>query len=334
MNAKPEDIKNPVGVSNTFHNDEIKEAVTDAIKRVAGSIGTYKSIPISSLVPAPKEWNNFSDISDSDKLNMVESIARNGLLQPIVVRSLAADDSKYQILAGHTRVECYKMLYSASHDEKYKNIDSMVFESNELSDIQAREIITDTNFYQRGKLSPHDRSFCIVTKLKSLKERKVPGDLLSHVAKQFGMKRASISIWKRMINLIPEFEDMYVRGEIKLLTASKIACFPLETQREILQRKEFIDDKIISKLPAKTLPSMVIKTLEKILEDKERPVIPKARIVETHTDDNKYTISVDKKPGRLERPVLLYLPENKFEKFLERYKRYIVEDQTPSGTKM
>ena len=163
--ARPEDIKGTIGVSDRFSDPELKKAVQESIQNtiqskavsapekdtsvesilenIAGSSGSYQKIPRSELIATPAEWNQFSSISREKKILMAESIYRNGLQQPIVVRKLS--DHEYQILAGNTRNEIFGILYDLTGNDFYLSIDAKVYDINELSDDQAREIASDTN---------------------------------------------------------------------------------------------------------------------------------------------------------------------------------------------
>lgn len=61
-------------------------------------------LPIEQLKPYAKK--RFALYSGERLKDMIESVRKNGILQPIIARSLA--DQNYEILAGHNRVNAAK----------------------------------------------------------------------------------------------------------------------------------------------------------------------------------------------------------------------------------
>ena len=151
--ARPEDIKGTIGVSDRFADPKLKEAIEEQLNseqptassqekaamtpseaaeeasrskrdvdtvltEIAGTAGRFMRIPRAKLLPTPAEWNPFSQVSQEKKVLMADSIYRTGLQQPIVVRSMDEDGSAYQILAGNTRTEIFGILYELTGDEK------------------------------------------------------------------------------------------------------------------------------------------------------------------------------------------------------------------------
>ncbi|HBV88470.1 MAG TPA: chromosome partitioning protein ParB [Desulfosporosinus sp.] len=94
-------------------------------------------LEIDSLVPFK---NHPFKLYTGQRLNdMVESIRENGVIQPIVVRNIG--DCKYEILAGHNRV-------NASRLAGLTKIRSDIREN--ISDDEAALIVTISNFEQRS----------------------------------------------------------------------------------------------------------------------------------------------------------------------------------------
>ena len=95
-----------------------------------------------------------------DQLQMLaKSIFQQGLQQPIIVRPLAED--KYEILAGHNRVEAFRL-------NKQNIIPAIVvFADSE----QAAMIVTETNLRQRQKLLPSEKAFAYKLQMHAAKCR-------------------------------------------------------------------------------------------------------------------------------------------------------------------
>lgn len=334
--AKPEDIKQPVGVSERIRSivqgeaETVQEAqpqkdrgdVRKVVEDVAGLHGTYEPLPLNFLVPTPEEWNRFTPISDEKKILMADSIYRNGLQQPIVVREL--DANHYQILAGNTRTEIYRLLYDLTHKEIYQMIPAIVYKQDEITDDQAREIVSDTNYIQRAELSKSDRAFAIHTKLDALR-RRGQRQALEKVSREFNIERTSAYYWDKIFDLIPEFFQMYDEDEIDMVAAARLGGFPEGIQRELYKEKDLLTSEIIKKIPSKTLPGKVLEKLHEIIEQMTRkPQRLKGAWSLTNTSSG-YTINVRGKQEEGSKPVLLFLPEKKIKSFMKKYEEFILQ---------
>ena len=338
--ARPEDIQQPVGVSERIRNivqgkaeepsaeaaaevpQENRGNVDQTILSVAGTHGSYQLLPLAELVATPDEWNKFTPISDEKKILMADSIYRNGLQQPIVVRKM--EDGKYQILAGNTRTEIYCILLDLTHDSEYESIPAVVYEKDAVTDDQAREIVSDTNYIQRAELSKQDRSFAIHTKLEFMRRHR-ESNALAKVAEEFNIDRTTAFYWDKIFNLIPESFDMYDEDVIDMGAAARLGGFPQEIQKEILKEKDLLTSEIIKKIPAKTMPGKVLQKLHEIIEQMTRkPQKLDGGWSLTNTSSG-YTINVRGRQEEDRKPVLLFLPEKKLKNFMKKYVEYILQ---------
>lgn len=192
----------------------------------------YKKVSVEGLIDAPKEWNFFTVPNENKLLDLAISIYNNGLLQPIVVRSTGIEETPYQILAGHTRVSAYRLLYKLYNDEKYLEIEAIVFNKDKLNDIKAREIIIDTNMMQRGNLSYSDTVKCVSEKVKLLKEQGA-SNIIDVISKDYDIKKTSIYMLTRLDNLINPFKELMDAKKITLANANKLAGFSAADQEMI-----------------------------------------------------------------------------------------------------
>jgi ParB family chromosome partitioning protein len=313
---------------NTSTISASSSEVDHVIDKIVGNtkiMAEYKVIPVSSLVAAPIEWNYFSALSDEKKTLLAESIYYNGLLQPIIVRSLNKDNTSYEILAGHHRAEAYNVLYEITGDKQYTKIEAKIFPFKALTDAQAREIVEDTNFVQRGNLAAKDKAMCIYNKAKALRSRGVKGDIMDMVAGHFGITRATVFFWKKIVDLIPEFNDMFSEGKLTLVNAAKLASFPPKIQKQLYENKEYVTNETLSKIKAKDDPSEVLDKLKKAS-------LPNAgnfygNIIQSETKDSKFTITVDTPPTPSLKPILLYLPEKKLNAFQKKYGEFVLTEK-------
>jgi ParB family transcriptional regulator, chromosome partitioning protein len=106
-----------------------------------------KNINISDIIESPYQGRMYEiigDIPEKDEARIVEladSIELNGLLQPIVVRSV--DNNKYEVIDGHRRVIAYNKL-------GFKKINAII---KKYSDKEAQVFSVIGNL-QRKNLSP------------------------------------------------------------------------------------------------------------------------------------------------------------------------------------
>ena len=361
LSGQTEDVSNmPVGVSNRFEDEKFREMTrkrlmekggqqkfvheeaskqmeekarttskkTDKILQdITGTTGSYAVLPISDLVPTPEAWNQFSSISNEKKVLMADSIYRNGLQQPIVVRAMDEDRKTYQILSGNTRKSIYEVLYDLTQDKKYLSIECKVYGYKEITDDQAREIASDTNYVQRANLTGRDKSFAVRTKLDILKKRGEK-QILEKVASQMGMKRTATFCWNKMANLIPAFFDLYDEGRISQNVATRIAAWPHDVQEEIYKKSDQITEEIIMAIPAKTPSQIVTEIFAKLVEENHRKAEDSNRIgyiKSLKEEKDGYTLHLSGKAPKTSQIVIMYLPEKKAKAIQKRYKEYIIE---------
>lgn len=342
--SAPEDIKDTVGISDNFDNPDLQKAIAERIKNKApaqeksqytddiqealkSKDGAFIKIRRSDLVAPPDSWNRFSPIPDNRKILMAESIYTNGLMQPIVIRSISENNDKFQILAGNTRNQIYGILYSLTGDGRYQYIDAKVYPYGALTDEQAREIITDTNYVQRANLTSKDRAFCVHTKIQMLKKRNAK-DVLNRVADQLQLQRTSVFYWNKMSNLIQEFYDMYDVGELNLPAASRLASFPKDVQEFLYNKhRDILSNEVIMKVPAKTPPELVeerlLKTADALTNPKKQDnSIGAKRYYNLDTKETELKINAVVEDN--EEFILLKIPKRKSRGLKNKYGDFIV----------
>ena len=110
---------------------------------------------------------------EGERLNdMVESIRTNGIIIPIIVRSL--NDFDYEILSGHNRFNAGKIVGLNEFPCVIKT---------DLADEEARLIVTETNLMQRSftDLSHSERAEIIVSHYDAIKSQGKRSDLILEV---------------------------------------------------------------------------------------------------------------------------------------------------------
>ena len=100
----------------------------------------------------------FNEISEYKFDELKESIAQNGVLDPIIVRKV--ENNKYEIIAGHNRVRVCKTLNMQTVPATIKNVNDDI----------AKLIMIDTNINIRDKLLPSELMRAYSMKMEILKK--------------------------------------------------------------------------------------------------------------------------------------------------------------------
>lgn len=105
------------------------------------------------------EFNNhiFSAISQNKFEELKESVARSGVLSPIIVRK---KQDRYEIISGHNRTRCCKEL-------NIKDIPAII---KDYDDDMAELIMIETNLAQRENILPCEKGLAYKKRLEILKK--------------------------------------------------------------------------------------------------------------------------------------------------------------------
>lgn len=231
-------------------------------------------LQIDRLVPFKKQ-QPFSMYDENKKQEVKESIEKFGVLTPIIVRPI--DNEKYEIIAGHNRVECSKELGKESIPAKIMNID----------DDDATLIMIDTNLCSRDKISPIEKGRAYKLKLEILKKKtqelldssNVDGDSLiresqksvDKLTEETKESKSQIYRFISLTNLNADFQRLVEKEEMAISVGSEVSTLN-EQEQEILY--SVLDDKHknlklseIQKI--KNLEEITYNSVSDILENKK-----------------------------------------------------------------
>lgn len=231
-------------------------------------------LQIDRLVPFKKQ-QPFSMYDENKKQEVKESIEKFGVLTPIIVRLI--DNEKYEIIAGHNRVECSKELGKESIPAKIMNID----------DDDATLIMIDTNLCSRDKISPIEKGRAYKLKLEILKKKtqelldssNVDGDSLiresqksvDKLTEETKESKSQIYRFISLTNLNADFQRLVEKEEMAISVGSEVSTLN-EQEQEILY--SVLDDKHknlklseIQKI--KNLEEITYNSVSDILENKK-----------------------------------------------------------------
>ena len=215
--------------------------IFDTINLAAQDDTGIRMIEIDKLIEAPSDWNFYSPLSDQKMVELIDSILSKGILNPIVVWE--RDNGKYMILSGHNRVQAFRYLEETAQNNLFKKIPALIKEKNEINEIEAREIIIDTNWVQR-ELSSLEKSRSILEKYSVLQTKAGytskygkygEGKTRDIIAEQYNISGRRIEEYKRLSNLIKEIQAMINDNHISATVAAKVALFDKDSQAWIYE---------------------------------------------------------------------------------------------------
>lgn len=167
--------------------------------------------------------------SESDYQQLKESIARVGILNPIIVRKI--EDDKFEIFSGHNRLKVAKELGINLIPARIRNVD----------DEHAKLIMIDTNLCQRQDIPLSEKGEAYKMKLETLKkirENEVAHDeqgaSVEIIAKDSGDSRATIQRLIRITELIKPLQlKVNKQEQISLLAGVELSHISPEEQEII-----------------------------------------------------------------------------------------------------
>lgn len=182
---------------------------------VAGN-GPAVEVPLAKIVPNPNQPRR--DFDEEKLAELADSIKKNGLIQPIVVRKHGIG---YEIIAGERR-------YQASKRAGLERVPVIV---KDVDDAEMYRLALIENI-QRDDLNPIEEAKGYKT-LIAMNGVKSLGDLSELVSKS----RSSISNIIRLLKLPEEVQDMVSDGRLTYATARAILAIDGEERQLALARK-------------------------------------------------------------------------------------------------
>lgn len=176
----------------------------------------------------------FKVVDDEEMDELVESIEKNGILVPVLVRPDV--NNSYEMIAGHRRMH-------AAIRIGLKTIPAIV---RDLDDDEAIIVMVDSNI-QRKKLLPSEKAFAYKMKLEAMKHRvgrkskENVSQLGTHyradseLANELGESRNTIRRFIRLTELIPELLEYVDKKRIPFTSGVDISYLDKEIQKWIFE---------------------------------------------------------------------------------------------------
>lgn len=181
------------------------------------------SLPVDQLHPFSN--HPFKLYSEEKMQEMVDSIAKYGVLTPILVRPQSSGEG-YEVVSGHNRVEAAKLA-------GIKEIPATV---RQMDDETAIIAMIDSNLRQREKLLPSEKAFAYRMKLEAIRKQGQRNDLTSDqvelkskrqsrdkVASEAGESGPQIQRFIRLTELIPPLLNLVDENKLAFNPAVAIS---------------------------------------------------------------------------------------------------------------
>lgn len=206
------------GLSSLMSNtaSEVSGAQIDNGTPGGAGNGPAVEVPLAKIVPNPNQPRR--DFDEEKLAELADSIKKNGLIQPIVVRKHGIG---YEIIAGERR-------YQASKRAGLERVPVIV---KDVDDAEMYRLALIENI-QRDDLNPIEEAKGYKT-LIAMNGVKSLGDLSELVSKS----RSSISNIIRLLKLPEEVQDMVSDGRLTYATARTILAIDGEERQLALAQK-------------------------------------------------------------------------------------------------
>lgn len=223
-------------------------------------------LELNKLVEFRKQ-QPFSMYNESKKEEMKESIEKFGILTPIIVRPI--ENGKYEIIAGHNRVECSRELEKKTIPAKIVNVD----------DDNAILIMIETNLCSRDEISPIEKGRAYKLKFEILKKIKQESpdiselkenSLIREFIEESDESKSQIYRFITLTNLNAELQRLVESGEMAVSVGSEVSTLN-DTEQEILY--SVLDDKnkklkLADIQKIKGLEEITYNSVAKVLDNK------------------------------------------------------------------
>lgn len=176
----------------------------------------------------------FKVVDDEEMDELVESIEKNGILVPVLVRPDV--NNSYEMIAGHRRMH-------AAIKIGLKTIPAIV---RDLDDDEAIIVMVDSNI-QRKKLLPSEKAFAYKMKLEAMKHRvgrkskENVSQLGTHyradseMANKLGESRNTIRRFIRLTELIPELLEYVDKKRLPFTNGVDISYLDKQIQKWLFE---------------------------------------------------------------------------------------------------
>ena len=180
----------------------------------------------------------FNVKADQQMKQLMESIRRYGILNPLIVRPIP--EGMYEIISGHRRK------YAAEQLE-YRKVPVVI---RNMKDEDAIISMVDSNL-QREMISPSEKAFAYKMKYDALKRRSgrkkksqidyqyTGKKTIEIIGEEFGDSAKQVQRYLKITELIPELREMLDDGVISFNPAYELAFLKQKEQEQFLEAMNY-----------------------------------------------------------------------------------------------
>ena len=211
-----------------FQTDESREEAKQS---------RIQDIPLSEIDEFPD--HPFKVLDDDDMAQLVESIQRNGVMTPAMVRR--KEDGRYELISGHRRCRACALA----------GLTTLKCEVRELTHDEAVIIMVESNL-QRSVILPSEKAFAYKMRLEAMKRQGERTDLTSRplgeklvsvdkMSDEVSDSSRQIHRYIRLTELVPEILQMVDEYRIAFRPAVELSYLTDEQQYSLLNAMSYYD---------------------------------------------------------------------------------------------
>ena len=186
------------------------------------------------------EGHPFKVLDDEDMDNLIESIRQQGIISPLIVRTIESTD-EYEVISGHRRLH-------AAVKAGLSEVPALIYP---LDRNEAMIAVVDSNLH-REKLLPSEKAFAYKMKMDAMKaqgrrtdltlsQAATKSDTAAEIGKSQNESRDQVFRYIRLTYLIPELLDKVDGGIIALSPAVELSYLSKEQQKILLDAMSLND---------------------------------------------------------------------------------------------
>jgi len=182
----------------------------------------------------------FKVLDDEDMGNLIESIRQQGIISPLIVRTIESTD-EYEVISGHRRLH-------AAVKAGLSEVPALIYP---LDRSEAMIAVVDSNLH-RERLLPSEKAFAYKMKMDAMKaqgrrtdltlsQAATKSDTAAEIGKSQNESRDQVFRYIRLTYLIPELLDKVDEGIVALSPAVELSYLSKEQQKILLDTMSLND---------------------------------------------------------------------------------------------
>ena len=272
-----------------------------------GALGSVVMLPVDKIDDF--EGHPFPVQDDKDMLDLVESVKKFGVLEPVTVIRSSKDPDRYEMVAGHRR----------KHSCVLAGVTQIPAIVRDMDRDSAIIYMVDSNL-KRENISPMVKARAYSMKLEAMKRKAgrptkaqleagyKPMRADEQLAQQTGESRATIQRLTRLTKLEPELQDMVEEKKLPVNTAADISYLKPQEQKTLADAIKR-EDKVPSGTQAAELKKdsqagkLTTAKIEQIVAPTKREMSPPLKVTFSEDELRAYFPKKDTTVGDVKRVV-------------------------------